>query len=310
MTSRIPLVVVGGPTAAGKSALALALAEQLNGEIISADSRQLFRGLDIGTAKPSLAERAEVPHHLVDVLEPDESWTVADFREAATRTIESVHRRGKLPLLVGGTGFYIKAVVEGLSLTRVAPNGELRASLRARAAAEGPMALYQELERLDPVTAARLHPNDLFRVVRALEVTHSLGVPMSQAVTREPPPYALAAVGVAPQRAILYERIDARVVQMLKKGWLDETRQLMDAWGMDHPLLRTLGYQELVNHLAGHADLAETVGRIQQNTRRYAKRQLTWFKADQRLRWFDPAGCDTMSQVLSFVQERLTRLSE
>lgn len=310
MTTRLPVLVIGGPTAAGKSALAMAVGEALDGELISADSRQLFRGLDIGTAKPTPAERARVPHHLIDVLDPQERWTVADFQQAALGAIEAVHARGRLPILVGGTGFYIQAVVDGLSLTRVAPDEELRRHLKARAAEEGPLALHGELARLDPVTAGRLHPNDLFRVVRALEVTLSLGRPMSEAVERQAPPYAFTLLGVAGEREALYDRIDQRVHAMLRAGWLRETEAHLAAWGADHPLLRTLGYHELVQHLAGAWGIDEAIALIQRHTRRYAKRQLTWFRAEKRLEWFDPGGCDTISQVLSFVQGRLTRLSE
>jgi len=275
--------VIGGPTAAGKSALALELAERLGGEIVSADSRQVYREFDIGTAKPGEAERARVPHALIDVAEPTETYTVARYREAATAAIAAAHAAGRLPLLVGGTGFYIRAVLGGTPIPEVAPDPERRAWLMAQPD------LHARLQALDPESAARLHPNDRFRLARAIEVVTATGRPLAT-FKAEAAPYRVVYLVAALPPDDLAARIAARTEQMLAAGWRDEVARLVAKYGPALPLLRTLGYAELVAEMAGEATAAEATERIVRNTRRYARRQLTWFRAERSAHWLDMAG--------------------
>lgn len=286
------LVVVCGPTAVGKTALAVALARCLDAEIVCADSRTVYRGMDIGTAKPSAATRTAVPHHLLDVADPLETFTVAQFQRLARAAIADIRRRGKQPLLVGGTGLYIRAVVDDLRIPAVAPDPVLRARLEDVARTRGPEALHAQLQALDPVAASRIHPHNVRRVVRALEVCLATGRPISDQQRRGEPTAAVL-VGLWRARDDLYRRIEARVDEQLAAGLLEETRQLL-ARGVppDAPAMQGLGYKELVGYLQGHYDYAEAVRRLKRNTRRYAKRQLTWFRKDPRIRWVDATGLE------------------
>lgn len=284
-------VILTGPTACGKSALALDLAERIGGEIVGLDSMTVYRGMDIGTAKPSAAERARVPHHLIDVLDPWESLTVAWWLERSEAACADITARGRVPIFVGGTPFYLKALLHGLF---DGPPGdpELRAKLEAEAALEGNTAVHARLAVVDPKTAARLHPNDVRRVVRALEVHQLTGKPISDwqqtwdtpAFAGEsqpaPPPARVPAVRIDLPREVLYDRINRRVLQMIDAGFLDEVRHLRS---LPHPLSReakqALGYRELLQYLEAGGDWNETVGLIQTHTRQFAKRQLTWFRS-------------------------------
>lgn len=274
-----PLVVIVGPTGSGKSALALELAAANRGAIISADSRQIYQGFDIGTATPSVAEQQRVPHSLVNIAPPDKVYTVSDFQVDAERAVEQRRKEGHLPFLVGGTGLYIKAILDGLTIPPQAPHQGLRETL---AALPDP---HAALAQVDPETAQRLHPNDRFRIVRALEVFHLTGIPISAQQKTRPCPYRLLVIGLAASRQELYARIDSRVAQMLDQGFVDEVQRLADTWGWDLPLLKTLGYAEIGAHLRGELTLSEATALMAQHTRNYAKRQLTWFRADSRVRW-------------------------
>ncbi|MDR7481207.1 MAG: tRNA (adenosine(37)-N6)-dimethylallyltransferase MiaA [Armatimonadota bacterium] len=287
-----PLAVLCGPTAVGKTALAVALAQHLDAEIVCADSRTVYRGMDIGTAKPSAAARAAVPHHLLDVVDPQETFTVAQFQRLAHAAIADIRRRGKQPLLVGGTGLYIRAVVDDLRIPAVAPDPVLRARLEAVARTRGPEALHGQLQALDPVAASRIHPHNVRRVVRALEVCLATGRPISSQQHRGEPA-AVVLVGIWRARADLYRRIETRVDEQLAAGLLEETRQLL-AHGvpLDAPAMQGLGYKELAGYLQGHYDYADAVRLLKRNTRRYAKRQLTWFRKDTRIRWVDATGVE------------------
>lgn len=283
-------VILTGPTACGKSALALDLAERIGGEIVALDSMTVYRGMDIGTAKPSRADRARAPHRLIDILDPWESLTVALWLEKAEAACADITARGKVPIFVGGTPFYLKALLHGLF---DGPPGDpgLRAKLEAEAAQEGNVAIHARLALVDPKTAARLHPNDVRRVVRALEVHALTGKPISDwqqtwdtpAFASDPqaaPPAArIPAVRLDLPREALYDRINRRVLQMLDAGFLDEVRALRE---LPHPLSRearqALGYRELLRYLETGGDWAETVNLIQTHTRQFAKRQLTWFR--------------------------------
>jgi len=303
-----PLIVLLGPTAVGKTELSLQLAERIGGEIVSADSRLLYRGMDIGTAKPTPAEQARVPHHLIDVADPDDVWTVARFQDAATAAIADIHRRGKVPLLVGGTGQYIWAVVEGWQVPRVPPRPELRAALERWGRAIGPEALHARLARLDPEAAARILPSNLRRTVRALEVIFATGRRFSAQQRKQPPPYDILILGLTRPRAELHARIDARIQAMLEAGWLDEVRRLLEAgYSPDLPAMSGIGYAELTAYLQGQISLAEAVRQIQRRTRRFVRRQANWFKADDpRIHWYR-AGANTLEALWPTVETFLQR---
>ncbi len=286
----LPLLVIVGPTAAGKTELAVRLAQALNGEIISADSRQIYRGMDIGTAKPSAEERAAARHHMLDVVNPDEVLTVAEFQRLAYALVAEIHARAHLPMLVGGTGQYIHAVVEGWTIPAVAPQPALRAELEARAAAEGAEALHAHLATLDPLAAARIDLRNVRRVIRALEVCLVTGQPISRLQRKLPPPYQIRQLGVDRPRVALYARIDARIDAMLAAGLVDEVRRLVEAgYAWDLPSMTSLGYRQIGAYLRDEISLAESVAQIKKQTRRFVHQQGTWFRQDDlAIHWIDP----------------------
>lgn len=286
----IPLLVLVGPTSVGKTELSLRLAAHLDAEIVSADSRYLYRGLDIGTAKPGPAELARIPHHLVDVTAPDQPWSLAGYKQAATAAIADIHARGRLPMLVGGTGQYVRALLQGWQIPAGGDNLSLRAHLTAQAeTAAGLAALHAQLCELDPTGALQVDARNPRRVVRALEVCISTGRPFSAQRTRVAPDYRACQLGLTLPRAELYARIDARVDQMLADGLLAETQALAAqglAWEL--PALSALGYRQLGAHLRGECSLAEAVLRIKHDTRRFARRQYAWFSlSNPDITWFD-----------------------
>ena len=319
-----PVVVVVGPTAVGKSDLALRLARAVDGEIVNADALQVYRGLDIGTAKPTPRERREVPHHLVDILEPEERFSAGEFARRARGAIAEIRGRGRLPLVVGGSGFYVRALLEGLSPLPPA-DAALREALRRRAADEGPAALHAELARLDPETAARLPAADAQRVVRALEVVLASGVPLSRWIARQPAGADVlpaVKIGLTLPRSILYDHIGARVARMLERGWVGEVERLL-ARGVDPgaPAFQAIGYRQIVRLLAEGGETgavpgsaafdravfdSEVFDNIVHATRRFAKRQTTWFRREPDVRWFDPRRLsEDDSEVLELVRSVL-----
>jgi tRNA dimethylallyltransferase len=290
MAQHPPLVVIVGPTGVGKTALSLELAETLRGEVVSADSRQVYRGMDIGTAKPTPEERARVPHHLIDILDPDQRFSLAEYQDRAYAAIADITRRGRLPLLVGGTGQYVRAVVEGWRIPRVPPDPVLRAQLRKRAASD-PQALYERLIELDPAAAEFVDPRNLRRVIRALEVCIKSGRPFSEQRGKSPPPDSTLQIGLTMERAALYERIDARVEVMVAQGLVQEVQALLEQ-GYDWSLsaMSSLGYLQLRGYLEGQISLQEAVTLIQSETRRYIRHQYNWFRLDDpRIHWLDAA---------------------
>lgn len=301
-----PLLVIVGPTATGKTALAIRLARAFDGEIISADSRQLYRGMDIGTAKPTPAERQAVPHHLIDVVEPDATFTLAEYQTAAYAAIEDIHARSKLPLLVGGTGQYVTAVVEGWGIPRVPPNADLRAKLEAEANAHGPQALHDRLRQLDPEAADRIDYRNVRRVVRALEVCLETGTPISELQRKHPPPYRILQLGLTLPREALYERIDARVVRMVEAGLVDEVRTLLDAgYTWEYPAMSGLGYAQWQPYLEGSATLEETITAIQNATHAFARRQYTWYRGHGGGIHWRPANDLNLDAITGLVQHWL-----
>ena len=278
-----PLVVVAGPTAVGKTALGIELALRFGGEVVSADSRYLYRGLDVGVAKPDLAERRGVPHHLIDVVPADGEMSLATFQELALAAIAGILARGRLPLLVGGTPLYVNAVVEGWRIPRVPPNPALRAALEAEAAERGLPALVARLRAVDPVVAARSGAN-LRRVVRALEVYAATGVPMSVQEGKGPRPFETLELGLTMPRPALHAAVDRRVDDQIARGLVEEVRHLL-AGGLDPtaPSMSSLGYRQLLPYLRGEATLAEAVARIKTDTHRYVRHQETWLRRNPRL---------------------------
>jgi tRNA dimethylallyltransferase len=285
------IVAVVGPTASGKTALALALAERFGGEIVNADSRQIYRHMDIGTAKPTPAELARVPHHLIDIRTPDEPFGLAEFLELAARAIRDIAGRARLPIVAGGTGQYVRALLEGWRAPPVPPDPELRRALEARAADEGPNALHRELTMLDPDAAAAIDSRNVRRVVRALEVIRATGRPFSAQRTQAASPYRALTLGIALDREVLHARIDRRVDEMFAAGLVDEVVRLRAmGYGCDLPALRSIGYAEVCGYLAGDLTLADAIARTKTATHRLVRVQANWFRrSDPRIVWLDGA---------------------
>jgi tRNA dimethylallyltransferase len=302
-----PLIAIVGPTGIGKSALALHLAEILPGEVVSADSRQIYRGLDIGTAKVTPEEQARVPHHLIDIVTPDQDFGLAEYQERAYAALEAITRRGRWPLLVGGTGQYVRAVVEGWRIPRVPPDPELRAELYAQAEQQGAAALYERLLALDPSAAGFVDAPNLRRVVRALEVCIKSGRPFSEQRGKDPPPYKIVQIGLTVEREALYARIDARVDAMIEHGLVQEVRELVArGYGWSLPAMSGLGYIQLRGYIEGTAGLSACVALIKRETRRFIRQQYNWFRLrDPRIHWLD-MGCgasDVKTKALALVKE-------
>jgi tRNA dimethylallyltransferase len=297
------ILVVVGPTAAGKTDLAVDLAESLGGEIISADSRQVYRGMDIGTAKATSQQRARVPHHLLDVVNPDEVLTLADYQRLAFAAIAGVHSRGCLPLLVGGSGLYVRAVVEGWQIPSVPPDPALRAALEAVARQVGTEALHARLAGLDPRAAARIDHRNVRRVIRALEVCLRTGRPITELQTRRPPPWRVLWLGVTRCRPELYARIDARVERMIAGGLVEEVERLAVAgYAWNLPAMTGLGYGQIGAYLRGEIDLEIAIALIKRGTRRFVQQQYNWFPLDDpAIRWVDPSIV-SMQTVLELLE--------
>jgi len=293
------LLVIVGATAVGKTALSLKAAKQFNGEIISADSRLFYRGMDIGTAKPTAAEQAQVPHHLIDICQPDETLTLGEYQQLAYDRIAAVQANGRLPILVGGTGQYVKAVVEGWGIPKVPPQPALREALGTLAGPE----LARWLQELDPDAADSIDPRNVRRVIRALEVTLVSGVPISELQRKTPPPYHSHIIGLYRRREQLYQRIDQRVDQMLADGLLAELEALKEAgYGRSLPSMSGLGYRQLWAYLDGELTLAEAVERIRFETHRFVRQQNTWFRQDDpRITWFDAGQEGVETAVLAHI---------
>jgi tRNA dimethylallyltransferase len=298
-----PLIIIIGPTAVGKTETSLQLAERLDGEIVSADSRLFYRGMDIGTAKPSKAELDRVPHHLIDVADPDQTWSLAMFQRAAHRIIAEIHARGRLPFFVGGTGQYVKAVIEEWEIPEAAPDLRVRQALESWASEIGPDGLHQRLSVLDPAAAARIDPRNMRRTIRALEVILLTGKLFSAQKSRGPSRYRVFQLGLTRPRPELYTRIDARIEAMLDTGFVDEVRDLLAAgYAPDLPSLSAIGYRQIIAYLQGEIDLEEAVMLMKRFTRRFVRRQANWFKLDDpNIHWF-PAGPDVADEMIPAIR--------
>lgn len=294
------LIVICGATATGKSGIALELAQRLGSVILSADSRQVYREFDIGTAKPSVGERQLVPHYLIDICEPTETMTLADYQQQAQSLIAQFQQEGQIPLLVGGTGLYTRSVVQGLKIPRVAPHSELRSQLSSLAQTQ----LYTFLQQVDPTAAQKIHPNDEVRTLRALEVFYVTGRPISEQQGENPPNYPILQIGLeCNDSTALTLRIEQRTEQMLAAGWEAEVKALCQKYGSNLPLLNTLGYQEMKQYLAGEISFSEAKDLTVLHTRQFAKRQRTWFRAYPEIQWFDADSPDLLKQVWQRVQQ-------
>jgi tRNA dimethylallyltransferase len=297
ISSRL-LICIVGPTGVGKTALAIDLAEQLNGEIVSADSRQIYRGMDIGTGKPTPDQLARARHHLIDRVDPDRSYTLAEYQADAYAALDDIFARGKQPLLVGGTGLYVRAVTEGLQIPAVAPNADLRAQLEERAAREGGDKLYEELKQIDLEAATKIDPRNVRRTIRALEVYLSTGEKFSAAGKTQPPPFAVRRLGLTLPRDELYRRVDARVDEMITRGWLDEVRVLAAKYDRALPSLASLGYPQLGAVLRGEMTIDDAAQEIKHHTHRFIRHQYAWFRpADPQIEWFDATQANSADVV-------------
>lgn len=299
------LVTICGPTATGKSGLAIALAQRLGSPILSADSRQVYRELDIGTAKPDRWQQQQVPHYLIDICAPTETLTVAQYQQRAQDWIAAVQRQGKLPLLVGGTGLYLRAIVQGLQIPQVAPQAELRSQLQAL----GQSQIHALLQQVDPISARKIHPHDPVRTMRALEVFYVTGVPMSRQQGARTPLYPILQIGLdCSEPGSLTRRIHHRTEQMVATGWLAEVESLCQKYGPELTLLNTLGYQEIKQHLAGEISLPEAQALTVRRTCQFAKRQRTWFRADSQINWFNADDPELLDPVWQQVQRFIDSL--
>jgi tRNA dimethylallyltransferase len=301
----IPLLVIVGPTAVGKTEIALLVAEAVGGEIVSADSMAIYRGMDIATAKPTPQQRARVPFHMIDVVDPTEAYTVAQFQEDADRTIEAIHARGRLPMLVGGTGLYVQAVVERLMFPPGPADSETRRRLEETAKRLGSAALHERLRAVDPASAERIHPRDAKRVIRALEVFELTGRPMSAERAVDETPrirYNAAQFAIDRPRDRLYERINRRVDSMFERGLVEEVQRLRQAGVPESAQsMQALGARQVLGHLRGELSLPEAIELTKRETRRYAKRQLTWFRRHGRLRWLQVEGEAGVEEVAAAI---------
>jgi tRNA dimethylallyltransferase len=283
------LVAIVGPTGTGKTRLAIRLAQAFNGEIVSADSRQVYRYMDIGTAKPSAEELSRVPHHLINIINPDEDFSLSQYQYLAYKAINDIQQRSQLPLLVGGSGLYVWSLLEGWSIPRVPPDAEFRRSLQIKAAQLGSEELYKDLVKVDPVAAQEIDPRNVRRVIRALEVLKYTGTPFSQLRQKKPPSFSTLIIGLTADRAELYRHIDRRVDEMIERGLIDEVKKLVDMGnGLDLPSMSGIGYKQIGQFLKGDLSLESAVLQVKHETHRFVRHQYSWFRLrDSRIKWFD-----------------------
>jgi tRNA dimethylallyltransferase len=297
-------LVIVGPTAVGKSALAIRLCEELGGEIVTADSRQVYRLMDIGTDKPGPEDQARVPHHMIDLVNPDEAFTLAMYQDRAGTVIHDLHAKGVLPVLAGGTPLYVNAIVEGWSMPRVEPDPVLRARLEEEAGQHGVAHLHERLRTLDPVAAGRILRSNTRRIIRALEVIEVTGRPISEQQARSRPPYETLSIALECERPELYTRIDRRVDSQIERGLVDEVLDLLErGYAMDLPSMSGLGYRQIGDYLSGRSTLPEAVQRIKWDTHAFLRHQQNWFRRMTSAMRFDATSGTPLDRILSAVLE-------
>jgi tRNA dimethylallyltransferase len=299
------LIAIVGPTGSGKTALSLDLAEELNGEIVSCDSVSIYRGMEIGSAKPTAAERARIPHHMLDVADPSEAYTAGDYSRAGRDAVAEIHGRGKIPIVVGGTGLYLRALLDGLS--PVPPRDEaLRRRLRRSVERRGEGHLHRMLARIDPRAAARIHPNDQPKLIRAVEISLLERRPLSAQFHEAPPEplrgFRIVKIGLTPPRAVLYHRLNTRAAEMFANGLAEETSGLIARYGERCRALTSLGYTQAMGEIQGLLTHEQAVAAAQQGHRNYAKRQLTWFRADPEIHWIEDFGSNALARALELLR--------
>lgn len=314
MSEKTKICVVAGPTASGKTALGVEICKRFNGEVVSCDSMQIYKGLPIATAVPTMEERENIPHHLMEFLEVNQNFSVADYVSLAKEKIEDITKRGKLPVFVGGTGLYISSLLDNVKFAPQKFDENIRKGLNERIKTEGCEKLYEELKSIDPETAEKIHPNDALRITRALEIYLLTGETKTQQVKRskeEPSPYDPCVIGLNfENRDILYDRINRRVDIMVQSGMLDEVKCVFDKYGQDVSIA-AIGYKEFIPYLLGEADIETCIEKVKQESRRYAKRQLTWFRRDERVNWIYPDSFeDGVEYSRTKVIEKATEIME
>jgi len=311
MRSKQALILIIGPTAVGKTDLAIQLAERLNGEIISADSRLFYRGMDIGTAKPTVEELSRVSHHLIDIVNPDETLSLADFQQRTSEIIQDIHSRGKLPFLVGGTGQYIRAVTQGWNPPEVTPDGKLRKILEKITEERGKEWLHEKLQTLDSIAAEGIDPRNVRRTIRALEVIFTTGRKFSEQRTKNDSPNHLITIGLARPREELYQRVDERIDKMFANGFLEEIKVLLDAgYSPDLPSMSAIGYKEGVSVVRGDLTIDKAKTEMRRVTRVFVRRQANWFKeSDPQIKWFQPGNENVINEIDEYIQNQLRSLS-
>jgi tRNA dimethylallyltransferase len=299
------LIVLIGPTAVGKTATSINLAKQFNGEIISGDSMQIYRTLDIGTAKINEEEMQGVPHHLIDIREPEQSFSAAEFQELVRKKISEIHSRGKLPMIVGGTGLYIQSVIYDYHFTDAPGDEAYRNSLEKEAGELGYKEIHRRLEEVDPKAASNIHPNNIRRVIRALEIYHCTGKTMTviQEDQNNELLYDVALIGLTMDRDLLYSRIDLRVDLMMNEGLLEEVKGLYNQGLRDVQSIQAIGYKEIYEYLEGMVSLEDAIENLKQNSRRYAKRQLTWFRNKMDVEWFDMSNSREKNKKIELISD-------
>ncbi len=302
------LIAVVGPTAVGKSTLGISIAQKFKGEIVNADSRQIYKYMDIGTAKPGRVERGTVPHHLLDIIEPDQSYSLSLYQKSAMEVIASVHKQDKLPVIVGGSGQYVWAVIEGWQIPRVEPDPDFRRLMYSKAQNSGTGQLYDELASLDPLSASKISPNNLRRIVRALEIYHKTGLKPSLLQAKNGLPFPVLIIGLTAERNRLYSLINQRTDNMIEQGFIQEVKELLSmGYSVDLPSLSSLGYRQMATYLNGGADLAEAVQTIKYETHRFVRGQYAWFRLnDSRIKWFDTA--DEVNEKINYTIDSFLKL--
>lgn len=311
MEQKQKLIVLIGPTAVGKTKLSIELAKKFDGEIISGDSMQIYKGMDIGTAKITREEMEGIPHHLIDIKEPDESFSTAEFQELVRNKIDEISSRGKMPMIVGGTGLYIQSVIFDYHFTDAPSDPAFRRSLEQSAEAEGQEFLHDKLKEVDPESASRIHPNNVRRVIRALEIIHCTGKTAGELQENQSPEllYDTALIGLTMDREMLYNRINYRVDLMKEQGLLDEVKYFYEKGLRDCQSIQAIGYKELYDYFDGKVPLELAIENLKQNSRRYAKRQLTWFRNKMNVEWFDMSESNDaekkFAEISKFIEGKL-----